>query len=271
MAMSYAPSAASVSAWWQKIKPSASPLALLAFADPALPGRQDLSPSFNFAKLRGSDSTLPDATLNARAICRLSALPDTRREAQGLAGQLGVGQSRILLAEEASDTGLAQLNSSGELARYRILLFATHGLMPGNAGAESALALTPGGGCETENANEDGMLVASEISRLAMDADWVILSGCNTATQDLGPDPRSLSGLARAFFAAGARRVLASHWSVDSAATTDLLAELFNKNGEANSRTLQRTMAKMRTSRSTLSYRAHPAFWAPFVIVGDGR
>ena len=271
MAMSYAPSAASVSAWRQKIKPSASPLALLAFADPALRGNKDLSPVSKFATLRGSDSAVPDATLNARAICRLAALPDTRREAQGLAKQLGVTRSRILTAEAASDSGLAQLNSSGELARYRVLLFATHGIMPSSAGTESALALTPGGGCETENANEDGMLVASEISRLAMDADWVILSSCNTASQDLGSDPRSLSGLARAFFGAGARRILASHWSVDSAATTDLLAELFDKNGEANSRTLQRTMAKMRASRSTLSYRAHPAFWAPFVIVGDGR
>ena len=270
VAMSYAPSATSIPAWRQQIRPSAAKLALIAFADPALRGVQDLASFSTFSSLRGSDNALPDATLNARAICRLRALPDTRREAQRLANRLGVGVSRILFAEAASDSGVEKLDSSGELARYRVLLFATHGLMPNSLGVEPAIVLTPGGGCDTENAAEDGMLVASEISRLSLDADWVILSGCNTAAPELGADTSSLSGLARAFFAAGARRLLVSHWSVDSAATADLMAELFDTNGKANGYTLQRAMAKMRASKGSLSYRAHPAFWAPFVIVGDG-
>ncbi|MEQ1548409.1 MAG: CHAT domain-containing tetratricopeptide repeat protein [Chakrabartia sp.] len=269
--MSYAPSAASITAWRQQIKPSVSPMALLAFADPSLHGGQELASFSTFSSLRGNDSALPDATLNARAICRLRALPDTQREAQKLADHLGIDRSRILRSEAASDSGLAKLNSSGELARYRVLLFATHGLMSNTSGMEPALVLTPGGGCDTENADEDGMLVASEISRLTLDADWVILSGCNTAASDFGSDQRPLTGLARAFFAAGARRLLVSHWSIDSAATTDLMAELFDTNGKANNQTLQRAMAKMRASRGALSYRAHPAFWAPFVIVGDGQ
>ena len=271
LTMSYAPSARSVLAWRQQIKPSAATLSLLAIADPALRGGQELTSSSKFASLRGVDSALADATLNARAICRLRALPDTRREAKRLAVQLGISRSRILLAEAASDSSVEDLNRSGELARYRVLLFATHGLMPSTSGVEPALVLTPGGGCETENADQDGMLVASEISRLSLDADWVILSGCNTAASDAGTDAQPLSGLVRAFFSAGARRLLVSHWSVDSAATADLMAGLFNENGEANRHTLQRSMSKMRASRGTLAYRAHPAFWAPFVIVGDGR
>ena len=270
VAISYAPSASSVIAWRQQMKPSTATRALLAFADPALGGNQDLTTFSGFASLRGNDSRLPDASLNARAICRLRTLPETRREAESLATRLGVDQSRILLGASASDTSLAELNSSGELARYRVLLFATHGLLPNNAGVEPALVLTPGGGCNTGKSEEDGMLAASEISRLALDADWVILSGCNTAAAESGADIRPLSGLARAFFAAGARRLIVSHWNVDSAATVDLMADLFDANGTANSQTLRQAMAKMRATRGALSYRAHPAFWGAFVIVGDG-
>ena len=270
IAIAYAPSASSVLAWRQQMKPSAAKRALLAFADPALGGDQALTTFSGFTSLRGNDNRLPDASLNARAICRLRTLPETRREAESLAGRLGVGQSRILLGADASDTSLAQLNSSGELARYRVLLFATHGLLPNKAGVEPALVLTPGGGCDTGRSEEDGMLAASEISRLALDADWVILSGCNTAAAETGADIRPLSGLARAFFAAGARRLIVSHWTVDSAATVDLMADLFDASGTANSRTVQQAMAKMRATRGALSYRAHPAFWGAFVIVGDG-
>ena len=69
---------------------------------------------------------------------------------------------------------------------------------------------------------DDGYLSASEIARLKLDADWVILSACNTAAGE-AKGAAALSGLARAFFYAGARSLLVSHWYVDSKATVALI------------------------------------------------
>src|SRR5262249_18357180 len=75
-------------------------------------------------------------------------------------------------------------------------------------------------GAETD----DGYLSASEIAALKLDADWVILSACNTAAGG-APGSEALSGLARAFFYAGARSLLVSHWAVDSASTVKLITK----------------------------------------------
>ena len=102
------------------------------------------------------------------------------------------------------------------------------------------------------------------------DADWVVLSACNTAAPDGGLGGQSLSGLARAFFYAGARSLLVSHWAVASQPTVVLTASLF----EAYTRdaalgraaALRAAQAKLLADQAT----SHPALWAPFVLVGDG-
>ena len=97
-----------------------------------------------------------------------------------------------------------------------MLHFATHGLLPHETAsiaaglAEAALLLTPPDAASDE---DDGLLTASEVTLLKLNADWVIMSACNTGGGDKSGE--ALSGLARAFFYAGARALLASHWYVD--------------------------------------------------------
>ena len=116
---------------------------------------------------------------------------------------------------------------------------------------------------------DDGLLTASEVAALRLDADWVILSACNTAAA-AETDGQALSGLARAFFYAGARALLVSHWYVDSDATVKLITGAFDalkadpKIGRAEA--LRRSMAAMIEQPAF----AHPSAWAPFAVIGEG-
>jgi CHAT domain-containing protein len=119
---------------------------------------------------------------------------------------------------------------------------------------------------------DDGLLTASEVAQLKLNADWVVLSACNTAAADK-PGAEALSGLARAFFYAGARALLVSHWAVDSEAATRLTTSTFAmmksdpKLGRAQA--LRNAMlAYMNDKGSPLN--AYPAFWGPFSIIGEG-
>jgi CHAT domain-containing protein len=167
------------------------------------------------------------------------------------------------------------LSASGTLARARIVHFATHGLLAtetaalSGARSEPALVLTPPDKASDE---DDGLLTASEVGQLKLNADWVVLSACNTASaaNDLA-GAEALSGLARAFFYAGARALLVSHWAVDSEATVELITGAFDEiKRDANvgrAEALRRSMLALitRGGRS-----AHPAVWAPFIVVGEG-
>src|SRR5262245_5663281 len=149
--------------------------------------------------------------------------------------------------------------------------FATHGLVAGDVAGlgEPSLALT----LPTEPTElDDGLLTASEVALLKLNADWVVLSACNTAAADK-PGTEALSGLARAFFYAGARALLVSHWSVHSEAATRLTTSTFAimkadpRLGRAEA--LRNAMlASMNDKSNPLS--AYPAFWAPFSIIGEG-
>jgi CHAT domain-containing protein len=159
-----------------------------------------------------------------------------------------------------------------DLTRYRVLAFATHGLMAGDFRglAEPALVLTP-----PDNGTEfdDGLLTASEVAQLKLNADWVILSACNTAAADDTPGAEGLSGLAKAFFYAGSRALLVSHWPVASAATEKLTTRMFKEGsdnpGIGKAEALRRSMLAMMADEKSPQL-THPAFWAPFVVVGEG-
>jgi len=107
--------------------------------------------------------------------------------------------------------------------------FATHGLVAGDlekfakGKVEPALALSIP---DKPSDLDDGLLSASEVAQLKLNADWVVLSACNTAAGDK-PGAEALSGLARAFFYAGARSLLVSHWEVDDQVTAELMKRLF--------------------------------------------
>jgi CHAT domain-containing protein len=157
------------------------------------------------------------------------------------------------------------------LADYRVVYFATHGLVAGDVAglAEPSLALTlPKQPTELD----DGLLTASEVAQLKLNADWVVLSACDTAAADK-PGAEALSGLARAFFYAGARALLVSHWSVDSEAAARLTTSTFAiikadpKLGRAEA-LRDPMLAYMNDKGSPLN--AYPAFCGPFSIIGEG-
>jgi CHAT domain-containing protein len=118
---------------------------------------------------------------------------------------------------------------------------------------------------------DDGLLTASEVAMLKLNADFVVLSACNTAAGDK-PGAEALSGLARAFFYAGAKSLVVSHWEVDSEATVALMDGLFEAL-KANPRlshaeALRISMLRMIANSSKPEW-AQPEFWAPFVVVGE--
>ena len=205
---------------------------------------------------------------DADAVRALSALPNTRPELVSLARAFGADPDRdLLLGARATETALT---STDVLRDRRVIAFATHGLiadeLPGLV--EPALVLTPP---DQAAEGDDGLLTASEIAHdLDLDADWVILSACNTAAPD-GAGAESLSGLASAFFYAGARSLLVSHWVVDDAAarrlTTGALAAMNEDPASGRSEALRRSMLDLMEDDQF----AHPAMWAPFVLVGQNR
>ena len=259
--------------------PSKADRPLLAIADPALAGNKLSTATNSFASLRSAQTAGNSPMRTAAAVCALRSLPDTRREAEAMAKAMGASAGSMLFGNVASEATLTSLSQSGELRRYRALLFATHGLAAGSTpGEEPAIILTPNGGCRehvaaTTKEPDDGLLTSSEITMLSLDADVVVLSGCNTASGDANGASRPLSGLARAFLYAGARQIIVSHWSVDSAATADLMTFMARKHadGLSYSAALRSAMRSLRNDRNGPTYQSHPAFWAAFSTVGESR
>ncbi len=146
---------------------------------------------------------------NIAEIKRLLPLPETADEICAVAESLGALPSELHLGEQASETEIKAMSADGRLAEFRVLHFATHGALSGeiDGNGEPGLVLTPPA---TATPTDDGYLSASEVATLKLDADWVILSACNTAA-GATDSAEALSGLARAFFYAGARSLLVSH------------------------------------------------------------
>ena len=146
-----------------------------------------------------------DLDLLARA---LPPLPETADELRAVANSLGASEADLKLRSAATETTVKQT----KLDQYRIVYFATHALVSGETEqaakglAEPALVLSLPAAA---TAFDDGLLTSSEVAQLKLNADWVVLSACNTAAADK-PGAEALSGLARAFIYAGTRALLAS-------------------------------------------------------------
>ncbi|WP_088347220.1 MULTISPECIES: CHAT domain-containing tetratricopeptide repeat protein [Rhodomicrobium] len=208
------------------------------------------------------DQFYRNGVADLRALSQLMPLPDTAKELEAIAKILGAPRDAVALREAATETRLKSMR----LKDYRILQFATHGLVAGDLSglAEPALVLTPPANPTPE---DDGLLTASEIVGLDLDADWVVLSACNTASgETVGAE--ALSGLARAFFFAGARAILVSHWSVYSDAAVQLTTRTFRnlaaKPGTGRAEAFRQSML------SLIAEGRPPSYWAPFVVVGEG-
>lgn len=201
----------------------------------------------------------------------LAPLPDTADELRAFAKTLKVPDSALKLGPQASEAMVKSL----KLGDYRIVHFATHALVAGEVAlfseqAEPALALTIPKAATSE---DDGLLTSSEVAALNLNANWVILSACNTAAGDK-PGAEALTGLARAFFYAGARTLLVSHWPVQSAAavrlTTRTIAILEEKSQLPPAEALRIAMLDLMKDKGDKT-NAHPAIWAPFVVVGTTK
>jgi tetratricopeptide (TPR) repeat protein len=195
---------------------------------------------------------------------RLAAGLVERKEDKGAA---------IVTGQAFSDDAI---KSRADLSQYRIVHFATHGLVTAprpECPARPALMTSFGG------PGSDGLLSFGEIYDLRIDADLVILSACDTAgkaslaaTREAGVATGggdALDGLVRAFVGAGGRSVIASHWPVpdDYDATDRLISGLFTAPpGTATATALRRAEAALMADPKT----SHPYYWAGFAIVGDG-
>lgn len=242
--------------------------------------RSVLSGDIAIRGIRISDKgdELDNSNLSSVRIEQLCRLPDTADEIRKIAAILKADPSRdVFLGKAATEATI----KSKDLSRKKILAFATHALLPGDLDGltQPALAFSAP---EVTELDEDGLLTLGEILTLKLDADLVVLSACDTGAGD-GIGNEAVSGLGRAFFYSGARALLVTMWPVETTSAYKLTTELFRYQKEdiSLSRALahQKSMVKLMdgpglkdhaTGEIVASY-AHPFFWAPFIVIGEGR
>jgi CHAT domain-containing protein len=217
--------------------------------------------------------------------------PEAEDELRQLAQLHGASEDDIWVHQKATVSQVC----GADLAKYKVLAFATHGLMANELRRaiwefskregttvpddvrdalmhEPALVLTPPG---QASESDFGLLTASHIAQLKLDADYVILSCCNTACADSTPGAESLSGLARSFFYAGARSLLVSHWTVDSIASGKLTTVMHDKLtaepalGRAEALKQAMIMLLELSDEPDLDYLAYPGCWAALTLIGE--
>jgi CHAT domain-containing protein len=206
---------------------------------------------------------------------QLPRLPDTADEVRSIAVALRADTGDVILGAKASPTTVKQM----DLRNRRIVMFATHGLVPGDLSGLGQPALALSAPDVTGNP-ADGLLTVEDILALKLNADWVVLSACNTAAAQ-GAGAEAVSGLGRAFFYAGTRALLVSNWPVESSSARELTTDLFRRQvetaGLSRAEAMRQAMLtlidgpglKGPDGKALFSY-AHPIFWAPFSLVGDG-
>jgi CHAT domain-containing protein/tetratricopeptide (TPR) repeat protein len=260
---------------------------LIAFGDPWFKDEQASHAATSGAHLAAAEGQTRGIPLKRRAgpqvegansmgIGELPRLPDTADELRSIALALEADPTKALhLGKEANE----ELVKKTDLSGFKIVAFATHGLVPGELDGldQPALALSAPNVAGVEG---DGLLTMEEILALKLDADWVVLSACNTGA-GAGAGAEAASGLARAFFYAGTRAILVTNWSVHSQSARELVTDLFRRQsansalnrGEAlrqASMALLDGQGFIDSSGKTVFTYGHPLFWAPYSIIGDG-
>ncbi len=217
------------------------------------------------------DTLFQGVNTNPKSVRELKRLPGTCREVKSMAEAFKAPRSNVVLGMAASEAGV---RSHPRISKARIIAFATHGLITGsldNTLAQPALAFTPPAEVKDQlpPTEDDGLLTTTDAATLDLQADWVLLSACDTAAKE-GTDPDGLSGLARAFFYAGARSLLVSHWPVHDEAgmrLTTKAVELMTEDPSLTRPQAFRLSMKALLNDTSDPRFAHPAFWAPFFIV----
>ncbi|WP_068493467.1 CHAT domain-containing tetratricopeptide repeat protein [Paramagnetospirillum marisnigri] len=268
--------------------PSSGALGLLRSTPPRQTPRRAFvafgDPLFNKQQVSGQD--LISAALTGRGVGRRSVvasradftaelgqlprLRDTADEVKGIAQVLGADPEQDLFLQARASVGMVR---QLDLARWRVVMFATHGLIPGDLAGLDQPALALSSPAVTGDGSS-GLLTMEAIMGLKLDADWVVLSACNTAAGD-GSGSEAVSGLGRAFFYAGTRALLVTNWPVETVSARLLTTDLFRRQAEdpalSRAQALRRAMLGLMDGPGTGSFTyAHPTFWAPYSLVGDG-
>jgi len=251
-------------------QPSAAPKSFIGFGD-FVP--------YSTETIARSKSALPEECRSdekqvdkyLKRVRSLGELPYTRIEVKAVARTFPEKSAQIYLKNDFNKKILQTI----PLDQYRILYFATHALLPYEIQCQSEpslLASLP----PVESGDADGFITLSDILRFRLDAELVVLSACNTGGPGLKTGGESLSGLARAFFYAGARSMLVSHWAVEDAPTAIIMISTFERLRDdkrlgiaAALRTAQLGILKA-SQKPGREYLSHPVYWAAFTLVGDG-
>ncbi len=188
---------------------------------------------------------------------RIASLPGTQREADALA-RLFPGAA-IFTGDKAQETVVKQ-----EAGKYRYLHFATHGFCNDADPMLSSIVLA----APPKGSQDDGFLTARELSELNLSAEMVVLSACNTARGE-ERSGEGVIGLSWALLVAGCPTQVVSQWSVDDASTATLMADFYHglNAGRGKAAALRSAAQKLRNDGK----HAHPYYWAPFILIGDGR
>ncbi|OAJ55453.1 hypothetical protein A6V36_35090 [Paraburkholderia ginsengiterrae] len=236
---------------------------LIAFADPGFDGRETGAVSVPAGNVAARAFPV-DTGAPAFDYHRVAPLPETTAEARSIAGALGASDQSVIRGMRASRSEVMKRDLSND----RVVLFATHGIVAGEVPGwrKAGLALAYEG-----SGLPDSILTADDIVTLRLNADWVVLSACNTGLVT-GTAGDAISELSRAFFAAGARSMLVTQWAVESRSATEITTGVFRI--YADNPSLSKAEALARTERDMASgkdgelYR-HPYFWGAYVLTGD--
>ena len=273
-AISVLPSVSSLKALRLFAANSRAPEPFIGIGDPLLkdhpPAGQEKRGAVAVARSPSIDikNVFRGGVVNIARLRDLPSLPETAGELTAEAKLFKAGDNSLLLREAATVTAVKK----ADLASRRVISFATHGLLAGDVGiAEPGLVMTPPVPGQV-TAKDDGLLKASEIAQLKLNADLVILSACDTAASDGTPGAEGFSGLSKAFIYAGARSLLVSHWEVVSDSTVALMTDMtthLETEGVGRAEALRRAEVDLINDPAQPRF-AHPLYWAPFVLVGEG-
>ena len=231
-------------------------LAFLGFGNPKLKSKTKIA-----SKSNKKTDVMLRGIANIDEILKMSELPETAEELK-IISKIFSNNSTLILGEKFTEDAIKAL----DFTKFQYISFATHAVTANQISgiSEPGLILTPPNQSTKQN---DGILSSSEIEKLNLNSDIIILSACNTASQDGTPNGEGLSGLTSSFFQAGTKSMLVTHWDVETNSASRLTTETFKnlKRNKNLKKALQQTKISMMNDPST----SHPFFWAPFVLIGN--
>ena len=203
-----------------------------------------------------------DTVSDLSALRGLPGLPKAMDELTRMKSAFDLPGSTLMTGADATETHI----KATPLGGYAVIAFATHGLISGNLTTlrEPALVLTPPA---VATADDDGLLTASDVAGLRLNARWVILSACNTGS-GREDGAAGYSGLAKAFMQAGAQSLMVSLWPVRDDIADRLSVDTVRRNvsGTSQPQALRKAILSLMADDSVAGS-ANPAIWAPFSLV----